>query len=200
MISPLLSKKFSNYPAAYEHELDNFVPRNILEIGVASGGTLHNLKLRYPWAQIVGVDIDPRCQRAAVPEADIRVYIGNQANRDFLDFVEGMSGPAPFDLIIDDGCHRGPWQKETFKHLWPRLASPGIYVIEDLHTHFAPLWRFGNWGGSFLNFLRRRLILWQQKGVCDFYRISLYQSICFIHKQKHPRQEELITGHLNIQT
>ena len=35
--------------------------------------------------------------------------------------------------MVDDGSHRGLQQIVSFKYLFPRMASKGIYFIEDLH-------------------------------------------------------------------
>ena len=37
-----------------------------------------------------------------------------------------------FDIIIDDASHASFHQQTALKHLWPKLASGGLYVIEDL--------------------------------------------------------------------
>jgi hypothetical protein len=38
-----------------------------------------------------------------------------------------------FDVVIDDGSHASPHQQLAFKHLFPKVARGGIYIIEDLH-------------------------------------------------------------------
>lgn len=81
---------------------------------------------------ITGIDIDDSCKRF---ESDkVKVYIGDQENVRFLNYVEDNEGP--FDIIIDDGGHTMKQQINTFYALFPKLNNGGIYVIEDLHTSY----------------------------------------------------------------
>ena len=59
------------------------------------------------------------------------VYLGDQGNKDFMRNVVEQSG-GKYDLIIDDGGHRGPLIRNSFEVLWDHLVDGGVYIIEDL--------------------------------------------------------------------
>src|SRR5258708_6241765 len=186
-----LSRKWSHYSAAYAEEFSR-VPnvRSVLEICFAGGGSLQFRRERFPHAQVYGIDIDPRCKGA---EGDkIKVFIGSQADRSFLREVAGQIEPP--DIIIDDGCHRTLWQKRTFEELWPFLRTPGCYCVEDLQTAYLPLWRFGNWAGSFLRFAGTRLLdqlngHWHKPGPLtrQITAVHFRDAMVFIHKGNHDK-------------
>jgi hypothetical protein len=119
--------KWRHYFAIYDRHFAELWTRarRILEIGVDHGGSLQLWKRYFPNAEIVGVDIDPRC--AEYVEDRITVKIGNQTDRVFL------ASLGEFDIIIDDGSHAPCDQAATFSFMWPRTKF--VYLIEDCHTH-----------------------------------------------------------------
>jgi hypothetical protein len=136
------SDKFGGhlYTPVY-HELFRHLrelPIRILEIGVGgyqspkSGGSSLRMWADYfPFAQIVGLDLEHK-------ELDIsprvRIVQGSQVDRQILDYLCKEHGP--FDIVIDDGSHYVPHMKESFYHLYPKMAENGIYVVEDAQTSF----------------------------------------------------------------
>ena len=110
-------------------------PCRVLEIGVQNGGSLQLHQKYFPFAEkIVGVDIDPTCDR--VEGGNIIVEIGSQADQDFLIDVSDMHGP--FDIVVDDGSHIFTHQIASFETLFPRMSSAGVYIVEDIHTSYLP--------------------------------------------------------------
>jgi len=137
--------KWEQYLPVYDAEVGQLVarakPLSLLEIGVQNGGSLEIwAKLLPAGSEILGIDIDPRCAELALP-ANVRVLIGDAANREFLD---AALGERTFDIIIDDGSHRSSDVIASFKHLFPRLRSSGKYFIEDLHASY-----WDEFGGGF---------------------------------------------------
>ncbi len=135
--------KHFNYFAEYDFNFASFRERKnlkILEIGVQGGGSLAMWQEYFEDPLIVGIDIDKSCEK--FQRDRVRIYIGDQANEQFLSQVERENGP--FDIIIDDGGHTMKQQITTFKTLFPLLSTNGIYVIEDLHTSYWP-----SFGGGF---------------------------------------------------
>ncbi len=94
--------KWVHYFDIYERHFERFVGDevNILEIGISHGGSLQMWKHYFgEKANIVGVDIDPRCK--SFEEERIKVLIGDQGNRNFWTSIK--SSLPQFDIIIDDG-------------------------------------------------------------------------------------------------
>ena len=70
-------------------------------------------------ARLIGVDVDPECARLA--EEGLEIYIGDQADADFMDFLARERGP--FDIILDDGGHTADQQLVSFFSLFPALRE-----------------------------------------------------------------------------
>ncbi len=64
----------------------------------------------------------------------IKTAVADQGSREQLDAFKKSIGDLQFDLIIDDGSHRGDHQQITLESLWPTLKPGGMYVIEDLNN------------------------------------------------------------------
>jgi hypothetical protein len=127
--------KWTHYFPVYERHLARFVnlSTTFIEIGVAKGGSLQLWK-RYlgPFAQIVGIDIDPACK--AFEESQIAIRIGDQSDPAFLQqIVEEFGAP---DVVLDDGSHMMGHVAASFEFLYPRLDRNGVYMVEDLHCAY----------------------------------------------------------------
>jgi len=134
--------KWVHYFDIYERHFNAFINKNVkvLEIGVWQGGSLKMWKEYFgKEAQIIGVDTNPKCKM--LEEEQIKIYIGDQANIDFLDNIIKEEGP--FDIIIDDGGHFPYQQITSFNKLFFNLKDGGIYLCEDLHTNY---WKEYNGG------------------------------------------------------
>jgi SAM-dependent methyltransferase len=127
--------KWHHYFDIYHNHFCRFrgQPIAILEIGVSHGGSLQMWKHYFgPTAKVYGVDIDPRCKE--LEEDQIKILIGDQADRDFMRELKEEIGL--IDIIIDDGGHTMVQQITAFEELFPFLAETGIYLVEDLHTSY----------------------------------------------------------------
>jgi hypothetical protein len=71
------------------------------------------------------------------------MHYGSQEDVVFLKSINNTRGY--FDIIIDDGGHKMHQQITSITHLLSQVRSEGIYVIEDLHSSYAP-----DWGGGYL--------------------------------------------------
>ncbi len=109
-------------------------PLKILEIGVNWRRSLKTWQAFFERAEIYGVDTNPACR--ALEGERIHVFIGDQADPDFLRSVVNAAGGS-FDIIIDDGGHFVAQQITSFDVLLPYVSPGGIYVIEDLHTSYS---------------------------------------------------------------
>ena len=134
-----------NYTAVYDlifHRF-KFSPIHFLEIGLARGGPENPGVSRtaasqspsvamwmhyFPLATIYGFDIT---DFSAIEHPRFRFIHGDASNS--ADLAKLAAAAPRYHLIVDDGSHASPHQQLTFKHLFPRLAPGGIYVIEVLH-------------------------------------------------------------------
>jgi len=127
--------KWLHYFNIYEKHFRPFVDKKIkvLEIGIWQGGSLKMWKEYFGEnAEIVGIDINPKTKK--FEEERIEIYIGDQADRSFLNNLIQKKGG--FDIIIDDGGHYMNQQITSFKELYPILNEGGVYLCEDLHTSY----------------------------------------------------------------
>jgi len=125
-----------SYTSRYEMYLEQYrdVEFNLLEIGVYNGSSIKMWKEYFPKANIVALDIDPKCKQ--YEEDRINIHIGDQTDIKFLQDVVKQYGH--FEIILDDGGHSWKQQIISFETLFPLLTPGGLYFIEDLHTSYIP--------------------------------------------------------------
>ena len=137
-------KKYS-YFAVYDRLFSSFRHKRatMLEIGVYKGGSLKSWQeFLGEGSTIVGVDIDPDCNKYDAAGAGRHVRIGNQFDSEFLASLGSEFGP--FDIVLDDGSHKTDHQIASFNYLFARHVAPGgIYFIEDTNTSLWPRYRQG---------------------------------------------------------
>lgn len=142
--------KWIHYFPIYERHFERFRNQSIvfLEIGCGKGGSLQMWKRYFgPFAQIVGIDIEPKCKE--FEEDQIAVRIGNQNDPRFIASVIKEFGSP--DIVLDDGSHNMPDILATFNFLYPKLHKNAIYCVEDLHTAYWEEYGGGlNREGSFI--------------------------------------------------
>lgn len=138
-----------NYVDIYEAYLRDFVddPFRLLEIGIGVSGENWDAKIvhggnseggaslkmwqdYFPKAEIYALDINPASKFENVR---VKTFVVDQGSRSELEDFKRQIGNIQFDLIIDDGSHRGDHQQISLELLWPILKSGGLYVIEDLN-------------------------------------------------------------------
>jgi hypothetical protein len=105
---------------------------NLVEIGVFNGSSIAVWLKYFSRAQIIGVDINPKCARFAGDRVSIK--IGSQDDPQFLQQVCAESKPT---IIIDDGSHLAHHIIYTFEQMFPSLLPGGLYVVEDMAFHFG---------------------------------------------------------------
>lgn len=153
-----LIHKWRHYFEIYDRHFSRFrgKPINIVEFGVSQGGSLQMWRHYFgPEAKVFGVDINPNCKQ--FEETGVQIFIGDQADRDFLRSLARTL--PPIDILIDDGGHTMQQQIRTFEELFPCVAPHGVYLCEDLHTSYWK--RFG--GG----YRRRGSFIEYSKGFVD---------------------------------
>lgn len=124
--------KWDHYFDVYHRHFERFRSDevHILEIGIYSGGSLDMWHEYFgSRCRVYGVDIHEECLRYATEST--RVFIGDQANRDFWGRFR-QEVPA-LDIVVDDGGHQPEQQRVSLEELLPHLRPGGVYVVEDLH-------------------------------------------------------------------
>lgn len=116
-----------SYGDFYEELFAGRVVTDLLEIGIARGGSLRAWRDYFPNARVVGIDnaVDP------VHDDRIESFRADSTAKEQLDAV---LGDRTFDAVIDDGCHWFPEQRATWVNLWPRVRPGGVYVVEDVQN------------------------------------------------------------------
>ena len=127
--------KWEHYFEIYDRHFSRFrgTDVHIVEFGVSQGGSLQMWKDYFgPQCKIYGIDINHHCKQ--FEEEQVKIYIGDQSDRDFLKSL--VTEIPRIDILIDDGGHMMKEQINTFEELFDHIQSQGIYLCEDLHTSY----------------------------------------------------------------
>lgn len=199
------TSKWSNYFDVYERHLEKFVNNNpiVLEIGVDNGGSL---QMWYEYfgkgTMLIGIDNRPKFDYDNTVEYlgfPANLFVGNQGDENFLEYV--IQNSPKFDVIVDDGSHMQNHQILTFKKLWPHVSEGGVYIMEDTHASYMPI--FGGKRGDNNTFIEWSKFIvdtlhedhdstspedgWQDRYDPLFYRsmysIHYYDSVVVIEKK-----------------
>jgi len=98
----------------------------------ASGARAPSLEMwrtYFPNATLLGFDIDDFSQ---VKIEGCTILRGDVASRESLEELSRKIGKA-IDILIDDASHVSHHQQLCLGILFPKMASGGMYIIEDLH-------------------------------------------------------------------
>jgi SAM-dependent methyltransferase len=186
--------KWHHYFEIYHRHLERFRRRSpvVLEIGVFQGGSLQMWHDYFgKGARVIGVDIDPRTRQ--FEDDSTTILIGDQADPAFLGDIRKRF--AHIDVIIDDGGHTMAQQITTFGELYPHLQPRGVYICEDLHTSYMPMYGGGlRRDGTFIEFSKHLIDAlhgWYYVAegteldvyTAGTYGVSFYDSIVVIEKR-----------------
>jgi hypothetical protein len=201
------SVKWKNYFEVYDKHLAQYkyLQPNILEIGIAHGGSTEMLKNYFGLCTVHGVDFDLRSEHI-VDDIGVKVTLGDQASEEFWDSY--LVDKPDFDIIIDDGGHTMTQQIVTLTKTFPKLKLGGTYIIEDTHTSYWHEWEGGfRKPNSFIevtkglvDFLHRNHIHDSQPAsqlseiFNDLNSITYYNSIVILEKKKVTPCEPIDNG------
>jgi SAM-dependent methyltransferase len=127
--------KWTHYFDVYHRHLQKFVGKevHVLEVGVFSGGSLEMWKEYFgAKCHLYGLDIREECR--ALQDESTRIFIGDQADRDF--WSRFRREVPMLDVLIDDGGHLPEQQIVTLEEMLPHLRPGGVFVCEDVHGEF----------------------------------------------------------------
>jgi hypothetical protein len=139
------SDKITNgYLRWYDPIFEPWVNKKIilLELGVYKGGSLLLWRDYFPYATVVGIDLN--LPKDFKPGNRIHLFEGSQTDIQFLSRTANEIAPDGFDIIIDDASHIGELTKTAFWHLFDNHLKPnGLYAIEDWGTGYLDDWPDG---------------------------------------------------------
>jgi len=200
--------KWLHYFDIYERHFERFRGTSpvMLEIGVAGGGSLQMWKEYFgPGCKIIGLDINPDCKRHA--DQDIDVFIGSQ---DDPEIIEQIFAKYPkISIVLDDGSHIMNHMIRTFEMVYHRIASDGVYMVEDTHTCYWPQFDGGlKRDGSFMEFVKDKLdeinAVHTKRAlpVTDFTRstdfIACYDSVVTFERRQQGARQAPKTGPMTL--
>jgi predicted O-methyltransferase YrrM len=117
-------QRLMNYGPLYDEILAGRPITRVLEIGVKTGASLLAWAEAFPLAEVHGIDT----QLVLVAHPRVSVTRADSTSEDEVPAL------APFDLIVDDGCHALGAQCRTMRNYLPLLHPEGVYVVEDVET------------------------------------------------------------------
>jgi len=123
------------YASFYEYILSTKKEKvKMLEIGIRSGGSLWLWKNYFQSYEIHGLEIAETFyeqrpfQKEVLEDSNVHIHW----NFDSKNSSNYLKLPDNFDFIIDDGDHSLEGQMLTFRQAYPKLASKGVYFVEDV--------------------------------------------------------------------
>jgi GT2 family glycosyltransferase/glycosyltransferase involved in cell wall biosynthesis len=132
-----VSDKWSSYIPAYDGLFASrrHAPVRLLEIGVLNGGSLEIWAKYFPAARLIlGCDINPACASLAFDDPRVKVVVADASSNKGAQQLFAQADE--FDIIIDDGSHHSSDVVRSFFRYFPKLATGGLYVVEDLHCSY----------------------------------------------------------------
>lgn len=130
-----------SYMDVYEKIFEKYRndPVSMLEVGVASGGSLKLWKDFFKEGSCIsGID-----NWDFAKHDSSAIFTQDQANDLGVELFEGdaktFQSNKKFDIIIDDGSHELEDIVLTLKNLWWNLKSGGLYVVEDVPSDNEPI-------------------------------------------------------------
>jgi predicted O-methyltransferase YrrM len=126
--------------AKYRELCRVFAGANVVELGIAHGGSTALLALLARPRKLVAIELDDQritaldelCESRGIG-GSVRTYYGvDQSDRGPLaEIIDAEFGTEPLDLVIDDASHQYAETVTSFEVLYPRLRPGGLFVIED---------------------------------------------------------------------
>jgi hypothetical protein len=125
-----------SYLELYQNLLSNkkFTAKNVLEVGIASGGSIKLWHDFFPNATIYGLDIKKISETSTVIQNKNRIILGRFNAYDEEFFNNNFLGKMKFDFMLDDGPHTLESMKQFIKLYSQIMSDDGILIIEDIQS------------------------------------------------------------------
>lgn len=106
-------------------------PHNLLEIGIASGGTSLILSKIFSNSTVYGLDLsDALIPKTLRKQQNFKMVIGNSIERGTIEKLKSLC--EEFDFILFDGDHSEQGIKADIKNYIPLLRKGGLAVFHDI--------------------------------------------------------------------
>lgn len=186
---PVLAlKKPASFLEVYDQALADTPTRNVLELGVAFGGSAMLFAALLEPEKIVSVDIsgpvpyfDELRRSHPLGRCLTVCYETSQDDEAKLKLILDREFDGPLDLVIDDASHDYALTRSTFEILFPRLRPHGVFAIEDWQWAHAP----GFWDRQDQPALSN--LIYQLMMVCAgrsdlIAGVEIFQGVAFVRK------------------
>ena len=133
------ASKWEPYFDVYDAYFNKFIDKSptVVEVGVWHGGSLEMWREYFgAGATIYGIDRDPEVLNQPVPNT--HVVVGDQGDPEF--WKSFLTQVPKIDVFVDDGGHTMLQQILTLEQVWPHMSEHGVYICEDTHTSYMPLY------------------------------------------------------------
>lgn len=135
----LVVLKPSHFLRKYDTVFKSLPSRNVLEVGIAEGGSIIYFALAFPELKFVGVDLRPpsKCvlrhiDRLGLGNRIKLFYHTDQADTKRLhEIIRENFGDEPLGAVTEDASHFYVPSKKTFESTFGLLAPGGTYCLED---------------------------------------------------------------------
>jgi hypothetical protein len=191
--------KNHNYTEFYEFWLENMKIDSLLEVGFGPGASARTWLEYLPEAKIYIMDNFGKEYHDVWHDPSVDIPGLNVVRGSSLDPETWLNVPYNLSCVIDDGDHTPTSQIQTFMLGFSKVAPGGIYVVEDLHCNFEPIYTdhdvffpwlqqlilnqqcsaFKGTEGDFYKF--RGLMSWPSR---DIYSFHVYKSAVVFQKAK----------------
>ncbi len=130
----------------YDRVFRSLPVRNVLEFGIAQGGSIIYFALAHPELRFVGIDLRPpieavvrRVEQLGLADR-VKLYYGtDQADAARIhEIIQENFGDEPLGAVTEDASHFYGPSKKTFECTFGRLAPGGMYCLEDWQWAHEP--------------------------------------------------------------
>jgi cephalosporin hydroxylase len=131
--------KPASFLRKYDELFSSLPTANVVEIGIAEGGSLIYFALAFPQLRFVGIDlrepnekVQDHIHRLGLQDRIKLYYRVDQADGTRIHrIIKENFGDEPIGAIIDDASHWYEQSKRTFETTFNTLAVGGTYCLED---------------------------------------------------------------------
>ena len=176
--------KHITYPYIYDLHFSHLRDKkiNILELGVAYGGSTEIWLKYFPNATITAVDILPEIMEInSLKNSDrVNLVVSDLSSSKNIEEIAKKYGP--FDIIMDDASHLPDHQIKAFNILFDNhLSSTGVYLVEDIQ-HKDNLNMDSDKSFFNLMFNKVKKLNTDKLNLANFAAVSFYDNIIVVNK------------------